>query len=668
MGIEGGTATITGTGEATVIVNGELHLSEITVRNNTHHAISVDSAVSGEGEYALSLTSVESSPTVVDGLDVAGDSVIIYGGTVENHITLPEGRKISELLEEYSGKTFKYVAAGDNGVSRWMSAAELEGSSVNESVTVAKMPVRFLNTDTIMYRYEKGAAADELVDEPDFDNITYPTASDDATVQWYKKVSADAEPEPIEGATTTSYTPDTSANGTTQYYCVITLDGYTATSGIYEVTVAETFTVTVTSSLDGSPDTTVAPVQGGGQYEYGYEATVTAERVQGCKFLGWYNGSRRVSADFSYTFTVTENIDLVAKYESYGTATVTIEGINGAEFMVNNGAAQSTYTAEAPVGTTITIAAADPDRVSAWLNGSDKVIGKGEEITVTVTGNTTIKLMYTADGSSGRAMVEYVSGYGQLLSYEYYSAGDTIVEPVAPSKLGYTFTGWSLTAEQIKEKIAAGEKQITVTPVYTQNDTTFTVTVEYGDGTSETHSVAQGSGFTAVAKPIEGKVFTCWTASNGLILSYEPNYLIRVSSDVTLIAVYADKPVSPRPVVAITDKFASVVNGKNKVSFTATRSIPEGYELIEHGVLYGTDASLAQESALVLDGANVKKGQSGSLTSNGAVTMNISVGDTTDTTVYARGYMIVQNIQTNNIETIYSLIESGSFNSLNGNK
>lgn len=336
MGIEGGTATITGTGEATVIVNGELHLSEITVRNNTHHAISVDSAVSGEGEYALSLTSVESSPTVVDGLDVAGDSVIIYGGTVENHITLPEGRKISELLEEYSGKTFKYVAAGDNGVSRWMSAAELEGSSVNESVTVAKMPVRFLNTDTIMYRYEKGAAADELVDEPDFDNITYPTASDDATVQWYKKVSADAEPEPIEGATTTSYTPDTSANGTTQYYCVITLDGYTATSGIYEVTVAETFTVTVTSSLDGSPDTTVAPVQGGGQYEYGYEATVTAERVQGCKFLGWYNGSRRVSADFSYTFTVTENIDLVAKYESYGTATVTIEGINGAEFMVNN--------------------------------------------------------------------------------------------------------------------------------------------------------------------------------------------------------------------------------------------------------------------------------------------------------------------------------------------
>ena len=188
MGIEGGTATITGTGEATVIVNGELHLSEITVRNNTHHAISVDSAVSGEGEYALSLTSVESSPTVVDGLDVAGDSVIIYGGTVENHITLPEGRKISELLEEYSGKTFKYVAAGDNGVSRWMSAAELEGSSVNESVTVAKMPVRFLNTDTIMYRYEKGAAADELVDEPDFDNITYPTASDDATVQWYKKV------------------------------------------------------------------------------------------------------------------------------------------------------------------------------------------------------------------------------------------------------------------------------------------------------------------------------------------------------------------------------------------------------------------------------------------------------------------------------------------------
>ncbi len=666
MGIDGGTATITGTGEATVIVNGELNLGGIVVRNDTHHAIRVDSAVSGEGEYALSLTPAGSSPTVVDGLDVINGSVMIYGGTVEDHITLPEGRKISELLEEYSGKTFKYVAAAADGVSRWMSAAELDGNSVNESVTVAQMPVRFLNTDTLTCRYEKGAAAEALAYDILYSDA-YPNASADVSVQWYKKTSADAEPVLIEGAAATSYTPDTSATGITQYYCVITLDGYTATSGIYEVTVTEMFTVTVTSAVEGG-DGTIAPVQGGGQYEYGQEATVTAEGVEGCKFLGWYIGSRQVSADFSYTFTVTENIDLVAKYESYGTATVTIEGINGAEFMVNHGAAQSTYTAEAPVGTQITITAADPARVSAWLNGSDKVIGKGENIIVTVTGNTTIKLMYTADGASGKAMVEYVSGYGQLLSYEYYSASDTIVEPVAPSKLGYTFTGWSLTAAEIQAKIAAGEKQITVTPVYTQNDTTFTVTVKYGDGTSETHAVAQGSGFTAVAKTIDGKVFTCWTDSDNKILSYEPNYLIRVSSDVTLIAVYANEPVKAKPVIAITDKFASVVNNKNKVSFTATRSIPEGYKLIEHGVLYGTDASLAQESALVLDGANVKKGQSSSVTPSGVYTMNISVGNMTDTTIYARGYMIVQNLQTNNIETIYSLIESGNFNGLGGNK
>ena len=666
MGINGGTATITGTGEATVIVNGELILSEIVVRNDTHHAIRVNSAVSSEGAYALELASEESSLTVVDGLDVINGSVMIYGGTVEDHITLPEGRKISELLEEYSGKTFKYVAAGVvDGVSRWMSAAELDGNSVNEAVIVARMPVRFQITETIMYRYEKGAPAAALAYDILYSEA-YPNASADAAVQWYKKTSADAEPEPIEGAVTTSYTPDTTEYGTTQYYCVVTLDGYSATSGIYEVTVTETFTVTVTSSLDGSPDTTVAPVQGGDEYEYGQTAAVEALSVPGCRFLGWYSGDTQASPELVYSFTVTENTDLVAKYESYGTATITFELINGAEILDAKGDA-ITGSIQAPIGTPIVFAAKDPAKVSAWLNGSDKVIGTGASIELTVTGNMTIKLMYKAD-TANQAMVEYVSGYGQLLSYKSYSADQEIAVPVAPSKLGYTFVRWSLTVDEIKSKIAAGEKHITVTPVYTQDDTTFTVTVKYDDGTSETHSVAKGSGFTAVAKPIDGKIFTCWTDSKNMILSYEPNYLIRVSSDVTLIAVYANKPVKAMPVIAITDKFASVVNGKNKVSFTATRSVPEGYELIEHGVLYGTDASLAQEGALVLDGENVKKGQSGSLTSSGAVTMNISVGDMTDTMVYARGYMIVQNVQTNNIETIYSLVESGSFNGLGGNK
>ena len=49
---------------------------------------------------------------------------------------------------------------------------------------------------------------------------------------------------------------------------------------------------------------------------------------------------------------------------------------------------------------------------------------------------------------------------------------------------------------------------------------------------------------------------------------------------------------------------------------------------------------------------------------SGVYTLNFTVGEYVDNKLYVRGYMIVQNLQTNNIETIYSLVESGSFNEL----
>lgn len=70
------------------------------------------------------------------------------------------------------------------------------------------------------------------------------------------------------------------------------------------------------------------------------------------------------------------------------------------------------------------------------------------------------------------------------------------------------------------------------------------------------------------------------------------------------------------------------------------------------------------EAALILDGTNVRKAQSSDMSVSGVYTLNFTVGEYVDNKLYVRGYMIVQNLQTNNIETIYSLVESGSFNEL----
>lgn len=92
--------------------------------------------------------------------------------------------------------------------------------------------------------------------------------------------------------------------------------------------------------------------------------------------------------------------------------------------------------------------------------------------------------------------------------------------------------------------------------------------------------------------------------------------------------------------------------------------MPENYTVVEQGILFGTDSGLAQESALVIDGLNVRKGQSSSTFNNGVYSISVSVGNNTGTTIYARGYMIIRNNQTGNIDTIYTSVEYGSYDSL----
>lgn len=60
---------------------------------------------------------------------------------------------------------------------------------------------------------------------------------------------------------------------------------------------------------------TVTGGTGSGSYEEGTEVTVKADAAKkGQKFVGWYNGTEKVSSDADYKFTVGANITLVAKY------------------------------------------------------------------------------------------------------------------------------------------------------------------------------------------------------------------------------------------------------------------------------------------------------------------------------------------------------------------
>lgn len=104
------------------------------------------------------------------------------------------------------------------------------------------------------------------------------------------------------------------------------------------------YTVTTVTTTGGN-------TTGDGTYDNGETATVTATPNEGYIFKGWYENGELVSADASYSFTVTSDRTLTAKFATYYTITTvaqtggTVSG--GGQFEPN---ASATITAEANAG------------------------------------------------------------------------------------------------------------------------------------------------------------------------------------------------------------------------------------------------------------------------------------------------------------------------------
>ena len=74
---------------------------------------------------------------------------------------------------------------------------------------------------------------------------------------------------------------------------------------------AQTYNVTATANPSNG-----GTVTGGGSFNYGQSCTVTATPATGYTFLNWTENGTQVSSNANYTFTVTENRNLVANFTS----------------------------------------------------------------------------------------------------------------------------------------------------------------------------------------------------------------------------------------------------------------------------------------------------------------------------------------------------------------
>ena len=451
--------------------------------------------------------------------------------------------------------------------------------------------------------------------------------------------------------------------------------GYVPTQngdGTYGVEIGK-FTVKVTSRTTGS-DSPVANVAGGGSdITYAEGITVTASAISGYNFVGWfvneYTGTP-YSTELTCAVKPTADCTMIAVYEpiSGGKFWLTV---TASEFTVNGGAVQDSYLYEQfAVGASVTVNFTGSENFLYWVNASNKVVSTEKSYTFIMGSETTLKAVY-GKARQNQATVVFISHSDQIISSKAYTTSDTIQFPVPPIKMGCTFTGWSMTEAEIRAAMANNSGIIQVRARYTEPSIACTVTVVYPEGTdNQVVNAVVGKAIDVTAKDIEGKTFSYWTDDKGTVLGYTKTLKLAPSGDMTVKAVY-DENAEVKPVISMTAIDASAGNGYWVVSFTATRAVPAGYEMVKQGILYSLDSRCAGEAGkdylkltadgTVPEGVYEYSGKDQAL--NGVTRFNGKVG-TADTTLYGRGYMILKNSAGEVLYVYADTILSGSYNSL----
>lgn len=434
------------------------------------------------------------------------------------------------------------------------------------------------------------------------------------------------------------------------------------------------FTVMVTSRTTGS-DSPVANVAGGGSdITYAVGTTVTASAISGYKFVGWfvneYTGTP-YSTDLTCEVKPTADCTMIAVYEPISGGKFWLN-VTASEFTVNGGAVQDSYLYEQfAVGASVTVEFTGTENFLYWVNASNKVVSTDKSYTFIMGSETTLKAVY-GKARQNQATVVFISHSDQIISSKPYTTSDTIQFPVPPIKMGCTFTGWSMTEAEIRAAMANNSGIIQVRARYTEPSIACTVTVIYPDGIgNEVVNAVVGKAVNVTAKDIEGKTFSYWTDNAGNVLGYTKTLKLAPSGDMTVKAVY-DQNAEVKPVISMTAIDASAGDGYWVISFTATRAVPEGYELVKQGILYSIDSRCAGDAGkdylkLTADGTVPEGvyefiGSSGEL--NGVTRFNGGVR-MADTTLYGRGYMILKNSAGEVMYVYADTILSGSYNSLN---
>lgn len=559
---------------------------------------------------------------------------------------------------------FGHTVAIDNNITNGTVSADLPVAENNEAVTLTVTPaagyavksVKVGNTEIepVNGVYSFTMPDNDVTVTAEFEAITYSVAfnknSNDATGSMDNQSFTGGTAQVLTANGFTAPTGyhfagwATSANGAVEY-----ADG----AEVSNLTAVNNDTVTLYAKWEANKHTVTYKVDGevyGAVDTVAYGTALTAREAPtktGYTFSGW----SEIPATMPDEDVVITGSFIINKYAvTWKNGDTTLETDTNVPYGIAPSYDGATPTKAATAQYSYTF--------SGWSDGTNTY---APAALPTVSGNVT----YTAQfNSTAKTYTITYKVDGEVYDTKTVSYGDSIALIDAPTREGYTFSGWQTSYTTMP----ASNIEITGTFAINTYAVTYMVDgVQYGESLTVDH----GTKLTAPTAPAKnGAIFLGWTADGVNAYDFETP----VTAETTLTAMWLDASgfITFSEGYAVTD---NTYNGTDRdyVGFRfAVNMDNSNYTVVQHGILYGmniaafsdgkADANLRftdEEATALMD--KVREFAAQNTDTETTDWIEVYIGDRRDGVVYARGFIIVTD-GTNNY-LIYSDVQEGSYNS-----
>ena len=356
----------------------------------------------------------------------------------------------------------------------------------------------------------------------------------------------------------------------------------------------------------------------------GYVSTLPIDKLNGTEYYNALDAAQNVKADdftaASYAkvaealkanaqatveaYTTQEDVDAataalkdaVAKLDAG--VVVTVASTKLGTTTLNDADATNGANARLAVGDKVVLTAKANNETGefvGWKVGN-KIVSDEASFVTYATADITYEPVFAEKADTSFTVV-FVDPYGNVIDTQTVTSGANIEIPTAPTLIGYTFTGWSMTEPDIH----ALTDGATIYAQYTKDNVAkYTVTAPEGatltvDGV-ETASPATVAYDAKVSVHKDG--VAAWQV-DGVTVAYGDTYTFFCGSDMNLVAV--DNVVEQKTTVVITG--VNEIAGSVQVSFAASRNVAPGETVVKQGFIYGKNLA---DSELTLDNVGNK--------------------------------------------------------------